>query len=68
MEPRRLAQAGVLVAVVAVGIFLILQVTDGWSSWVVLGFFVVGVYGGALAVDDTRHARRGRTFIRKYDD
>jgi hypothetical protein len=68
MEPRRLAQAAVLVAVIAVGAVVIVSVTDGWSSWVVLGFFVIGMYGGALAVDDTRHARRGRTFIRKYDD
>lgn len=68
MEPRRLVQAVVMLVVLAAGAFVILQVTDGWSSWVVLGFFVIGMYGGALAVDDTRHARRGRTFIRKYDD
>lgn len=68
MESRRLAQAVILVAILALGGFVILKVMDGWSSWVVLGFFVIGLYGGALAVDDTRHTRRGRTFIRHWDD
>lgn len=67
MESRKVVQAVALVVVLAVGAFLITKVTDGWSSWVVVGFFVLGVYGGALAVDDTRYARRGRTFIREWD-
>ncbi len=68
MEPRRLVQAVVMIAVLAAGAFVILQATDGWSSWVVLGFFVVGMYGAALAVDDTTHVRRGRTFVRHWDE
>ncbi len=67
MESRKLVQAVALVVVLAIGALLITRVTDGWSSWVVLGFFVLGVYGAALAVDDTRHVRRGRTFIREWD-
>lgn len=68
MEPRRLVQAVVMIAVLAAGAFVILQVTDGWSSWVVLGFFVVGIYGTALAVDDATRVRRGRTFVRHWDE
>ena len=67
MQSGRRVQAVALVVVFALGAFGILSVTHGWASWVVLGFFVLGVWGGALAVDDTRYARRGRTFVRHWD-
>ena len=68
MEPRRLVQAAILVALLAVGAFAIVQVTDGWGSWVFLAFLLLGVLGTAIATDDSSRGRRGRTFIRHYDD
>lgn len=68
MQPRRLVQALVLAAVLAVGGFAIVAATDGWGSWVFLGFLVIGVLGTAIATDDSSRGRRGRTFIRHYDD
>jgi hypothetical protein len=67
MESGRLVQAVVLAVILVVGGYLIFTLMDGWATWVVFGFLLLGTWGGALAVDDTRYSRRGRTFVKHWD-
>jgi hypothetical protein len=57
-------QVVIFLAVLAALTYVVVRVAHGWPSYVVLGFIVLTVLGGARAVFFRRYPTRKRTFIR----
>ena len=62
-------QVVIFLVALAVGIYAVAKVADGWAGWLVFGVFVMAVVGAAIAVNNRRFLPQGtkRTFTRDSD-
>jgi hypothetical protein len=64
LQARTILQVVIFAAVLAALTYVVIRVSTGWADYVVLGFIVLTVLGGARAVFYRRYPTRKRTFIR----
>lgn len=64
LQARTVLQAVFLVALVAAGIWVVAEVSEGWADWVVFAVIVLTVIGAARAVFFRRYPTKKRTFVR----
>ena len=62
-------QVAIFVVALAVGIYAVAKVAEGWAGWLVFGVFVLAVAGAAIAVNNPRFQPQGkkRTITRDSD-
>ena len=60
-------QVTIVLAVAIAGAYAVLSNVDGWEDYVVIGVFLVTMFGFALAVAPRLYARRKRTISRSSE-
>ena len=64
---ERLIQVAVVLAVAIGAAYVVLTNVDGWEDYVVVGVFILTMFGFALAVAPKLYARRKRTISRSSE-